>query len=158
VGLAVAGRWRLAVAAGAGIAVVLAAVGAAVAAGLLDTPFARLGLHGPGNTLASLSENFWSGRVIEWLGIAGVAGAFRGGRVAGTMIAVALLAALLSLETHAPAEASNLFFLQAFLPVWPSVALALAAIPLLVPRGQATHSATNELASIGSALRLKRLW
>lgn len=158
VGLAVAGRWRLTAAAGAGIAVVLAVVGVAVATDVLGTPFAQLGLHGPGDTLASLRENFWSGRVLEWLGIAGVAGALRGSRVGGAMIALALVAALLSLETRAPAEASNLFFLQTFLPVWPSVALAIAAIPLLVPHRQATRTAADELTSVASALRLKRLW
>jgi hypothetical protein len=158
VGLAAAGRWRLVVAVGAGIAVALAAVGAAVATDVFGAPFAQLGLHGPGDTLASLSENFWSGRVLEWLGIAGVVGAFRGGRVPGVMIAVALLAALLSLETRTPAEASNLFFLQTFIPVWPSVALAVAAIPLLVPRGHAPRTAVDELAAFGSIFRPKRLW
>ena len=36
-----------------------------------------------GHALATLSENFWSGRVLEWLAIAGIAGALRGGRAAG---------------------------------------------------------------------------
>jgi hypothetical protein len=140
------------------IAIVLAAVGLAVATGVLGAPFAHLGIHGPGGTLAGLSENFWSGRVLEWLAIAGVAGAFRGARVVGAMFAVALLAALLSLEVGAVSVASNLLLLQAFLPVWSMVALAVASIPLLVPHRRAARTATDELAAFGSVLRPKRLW
>jgi hypothetical protein len=158
VGLAVAGRWRLALTAGAGIAILLAVVGFAVATDLLGTPFAHVGLHGPGGTLAGLSETFWSGRVLEWLAIAGVAGAFRGARAAGAMFALALLAGLASLDVGSSSVASNLLLLQAFFPVWSIVALAVASIPLLVPHQRAARTATQELAAVSSALRLRRLW
>jgi hypothetical protein len=134
VGLALGGRRRYALFAGAALAILLAAVGGAVAAGLLSSPFAHVGIDGPGNTLSSLSENLWSGRVLEWLAIAGVVGALRGRRTAGAMIGVAVLAAFLSLRgAHLPAT-RNLRFLLALLPVWPAVTLAVASLPLLVPR------------------------
>jgi hypothetical protein len=136
VGLAVGGRTRQALGAAAALGILLGAVAVAVSTGLLSTPFAHVAVHTAGDTLASLSENFWSGRVIEWLAIAGVAGALRGRLAAGAMIGVALLAAFLSLEGAPGAIERNLLFLQALLPVWPLLTLAIASIPLLVPRRQ----------------------
>jgi hypothetical protein len=136
VGLAVGGSKRHAIAAAAALAVLLACVGIAVDTGLLATPFAHLETRGPANTLASLSENFWSGRVLEWLAIAGVAGALRGRRPVGAMIGVALVATLFSLQTGPTPLESNLALLHALVPVWAAVALAIASIPLLVPRKQ----------------------
>ena len=134
VGLAVGGRTRRAIPAAAALAILLAVVGAAVAAGLLSSPFAHVGIHGPADTLSSLSENFWSGRVLEWLAIAGVAGAIRGSRAAGATIGVAVLAAFVSLQSEVAPAARNLSLLHALLPVWPAVTLAVASLPLLVPR------------------------
>ncbi|HEX7525437.1 MAG TPA: hypothetical protein VF327_03970 [Gaiellaceae bacterium] len=134
VGLALGGRRRNAILAAAALAVLVAGAGGAVAAGLLSSPFANIGVTGPGNVLSTLSENFWSGRVLEWLGIAGVAGALRGRLTAGAMIGVALLAAFLSLHGEHVPVARNLSLLHALLPVWPSVTLAVASVPLLVPR------------------------
>jgi hypothetical protein len=84
--------------------------------------------------LKTLSENFWSGRVIEWLAIAGVVGALRGNRAAGAMVGLAVLAAFLSLPAELTPVARNLTLLRGLLPVWPAVTLALASIPLLLPR------------------------
>jgi hypothetical protein len=140
VGLALGGGRRRAIPA-AVLAILLGGVGAAVAAGLLSPPFTHVGIRESGDALASLSENFWSGRVIEWLAIAGVAGAFRGRRAAGAMIGVAVLAAFVSLRGVSPSLATNLVpaarnlsLLHALLPVWPAITLAVASLPLLVPR------------------------
>lgn len=137
VGLAVGGRTRRAIPAAVVLAILLAVVGAAVAAGLLSSPFAHVGIHGPADTLSSLRENFWSGRVLEWLAIAGVAGAIRGSRAAGATIGVAVLAAFVSLQSEVAPAARNLSLLHALLPVWPVVVLAVASLALLVPRGGA---------------------
>jgi len=157
VALVVAGRLRLAAAAAAGLAILLGTVGLAVAAGPLAPPFAHVGFHGPGNALAGLSENFWSGRVLEWFALAGIAGAFRGRRAVGSMIALALLAALLSAPGEHTSLDRNLALLQAFLPVFPALGIAVASIPLLVRHGPARRTATQELRALSSAFadRLK---
>ena len=134
VGLAFGGRPRHAIGAAAALAILLGAVWIAVSTGFLADPFAYAHIAGPGRALASLSENFWSGRVIEWLAIAGVAGALRGRRAAGAMIGVALFAAFMTWQVEAVPLATNLSLLRSLLPVWPAITLAVASIPLLVPR------------------------
>jgi hypothetical protein len=134
VGLALGGKARHAVIAAAALAILLAAVAGAVAAGLLSPPFTHVGVHNATGSLGSLKENFWSGRVLEWLAIAGVAGAVRGRLAAGAMIGFALLAAFVSRQGgDVTPLAQNLSLLRTFLPVWPEVALAVASLPLLVP-------------------------
>ena len=54
----------------------------------------------------------------------------------GAMIGVALVATLFSLPTGPTPLATNLALLHALVPVWGAVALAMASIPLLVPRRQ----------------------
>jgi hypothetical protein len=151
VGLVVSGWRRRAVPAAAVLAILLAAVGGAVAAGLLSPQFAHVGIHAPANTLSTLSENFWSGRVLEWLAIAGVAGAFRGGRAAGATIGVAVLAAFASLQSELVPIARNLALLHALLPVWPAVTLAVASLPLLVPRRHLVGGEAARPAAEGSS-------
>jgi hypothetical protein len=160
VGLAVAGKRRLTLVAGVLLAVLLAIVGIVVAVGPLSPPFAHVDAHALGEALATLRENFWSGRVLEWVAIAGVVGAIRGNRACGLMVAVSLLAALFSVQAEAIPVERNLALLRALLPVWPGVALAVASIPLLLPRGHATRTAADELDAVGAALsaRLKRPW
>ena len=132
-GLAVARRWRYALVALAALAALLACVAVAVAWGPLASPFAHVGFQASGDTLKTLSENFWSGRVLEWLAIAGVVGALRGNLPAGAMIGVALLAAFLSLPAEPTTIARNLTFLRGLVPVWPALTLAVASLPLLLP-------------------------
>jgi 4-amino-4-deoxy-L-arabinose transferase-like glycosyltransferase len=136
VALAVGGRRRQALAATIGLAVLLGGVGAAVGAGLLDGPFGQLGFTNPGNALASLRENFWSGRVLEWLAVAGIAGALRGRIVTGAILTVSFVAAFLSIEGPAAPAARNLALLQGLLPAWFAFALLVASIPLLLPRAR----------------------
>jgi hypothetical protein len=133
-GLALARRRRYAIGAVVALAVVLACVAAAVAAGTLASPFAHVAVRAGGNTLKTLSENFWSGRVIEWIAIAGVVGTLRGNRPAGAMVGVAVLAAFLSLPAEPTPIARNVTLLRDLVPVWPAVTLAVASVPLLLPR------------------------
>ena len=76
----------------------------------------------PGDTLASLSENFWSGRVLEWLAIAGVAGALRG-RLRGRRDDRRRAARCVLLGAGASPSRSRgtSRCCSALLPVWPSV-------------------------------------
>jgi hypothetical protein len=134
VALALGGKIRHAILAAAALAILLAGVAGAVAAGLLSSPFTHVGVHNATGSLGSLKENFWSGRVLEWLAIGGVVGALRGRLAAGAMIGIALLAAFVSRQGGDVSPlAQNLSLLQTFLPVWPAVALAVAALPLLAP-------------------------
>jgi hypothetical protein len=151
VGLAIGGKARHAILAAAALAILLAGVAGAVAAGLLSSPFTHVGVHNATGSLGSLKENFWSGRVLEWLAVAGVAGALRGRLAAGAMIGIALLAAFVSRKGgDATPLAQNLSLLRTFLPVWPAVALAIASLPLLVPGRHIGAEATQTPAE-GSA-------
>jgi hypothetical protein len=134
VGLAVGGRRRAALESAVALVVLGAALWAGVAAGPLSGPFVHVDFHAAGRTLSSLSEDFWSGRVLEWLAIAGVAGAIRGNRSGGAMTGFAFLAAFFSLRLEARPAARNLELLHALLPAWPVVVLAVASLPLLWPR------------------------
>jgi hypothetical protein len=142
VGLAVGGRRRAALESAVALVVLGAALWAGVAAGPLSGPFAHVDFHAAGRTLSSLSEDFWSGRVLEWLAIAGVAGAVRGNRAGGAMTGFAFLAAFFSVRLEPLPSTRNLELLHALLPAWPVVVLAVASLPLLWPRPHAAdHSA-----------------
>lgn len=133
-GLLLARRVKEAVRIAVPLLILLGAVGGAVAVGLISGPFVRFGLHAPAETLSSLSEKFWSGRVLEWLAIAGVVGAMRGNRAAGVMLGFAAGAAFMSVHGETVPEARNAALLYALLPAWPAVALTVASVPLLWPR------------------------
>jgi hypothetical protein len=143
VGLAVGGRRRAALESTVVLVILGAVLWAGVAAGPLAGPFAHVDFHAAGRTLSSLSENFWSGRVLEWIAIAGVAGAIRGNRAGGAMTGFAFLAAFFSLRLEARPAARNLELLHALLPAWPVVVLAVASLPLLWPR---LHAADHSVA------------
>ncbi len=150
----IGGRRARVVAAAVGLALVLLGIGIAVGVGLLHSPFAQLGLHAPSGALASLNENFWSGRVLEWLTIAGIIGALRRARPAGVFVAAASLLAFLSIHggEKTPA-ATHLVMLRETLPAWFATAITIAAIPLLAPRGRAVRPASLTLASIAFRLQ-----
>ena len=153
--LAIGGRRGQAAAAGVGLALVLLVVGVASGTGLLSAPFAQFGLHGPNGAIVSLNENFWSGRILEWLTIAGILGAVRYGRPAGVFAATASLLAFLSIHEggNTPA-AGHLMMLHETMPAWFAIVITFAAIPLLTPRGHAARPARVTLASI--LLRLEQ--
>jgi 4-amino-4-deoxy-L-arabinose transferase-like glycosyltransferase len=150
VGLALRGRWRPALLATIALAAILVAVGFAVSVDLLNGPFARFGYTDPHGTLGGLRETFWSGRVMEWLGLAGIVAAIRARPAAGVIVAGCFLAAVASIgRGHTPVDA-NLELLQSLLPAWVAVTLVVAAIPLLAPRvGAPTTPAT---------VALRRFW
>ena len=153
--LAMGGRRTHVVAAAAGLALVLLIVGIASGTGLLSAPFAQFGLHAPEGALASLNENFWSGRILEWLTIAGILGALRRGRRAGVFAAVASLLAFLSIHAGGKTPAAgHLIMLHETLPAWSATVITIAAIPLLTPRGHAVRPARVTLAAI--LLRLEQ--
>ncbi|HEY5058568.1 MAG TPA: hypothetical protein VII51_06085 [Gaiellaceae bacterium] len=146
--LAIGGRRKHAAAAAAGVAFALLAIGIAVAVGLLGSSFAHFGFNAPEGALASLNENFWSGRVLEWLTIGGIIGALRRSRPAGVFVAAAAVFAFLSIHgaTSSPA-AAHLVMLREMLPAWFATAITIAAVPLLLPRGRATRPARVMLES-----------
>jgi len=142
--LAIGRRTRLAATAAVLSAASLAVVAAAVAAGWLASPFAAFSVGAAADALAPLGENFWSGRLLEWLALAGIVAMLRTRRVAGTVLGVIFLAGSLSLPAAgtATSAARNLSLLETMLPVWGAFALLVAAIPRLLPRGSAPESAT----------------
>jgi hypothetical protein len=143
--LAAGRRWTHAAWASAGLATSLLGVGLAVATGLRHSAFAHFGFNAPGAALGSLSENFWSGRVLQWLTIAGILGALRRGRPAGVFVAVASVAGFLSIHGGKTPRPRNLALLHGTLPAWFAISLAIASIPLLAPRGRAKRSARATL-------------
>jgi hypothetical protein len=150
--LVVAGRRRQAVAGTALLALLLALVGGAVAAGWLSPPFAAFSPASAHGALASLNEDFWSGRVLEWLALAGIVGMLRVHRAAAVGIAAVFLAGYLSVGGHveSPSE-RNLGLLLALLPAWGAFVLLVASVPLLVPRARPRTVPTAEET-------LARLW
>ena len=152
--LAVGGRRAHAAVAAVGLALVLLVVGVASGTGLLSAPFAQFGLHAPEGALASLNENFWSGRILEWLTIAGIIGAVRRGRPAGVFVAAASLLAFLSIRTGGKTPAAgHLMMLHETLPAWFAIVITIAAVPLLAPRGHAARPARVTLQSIWDRLQ-----
>jgi 4-amino-4-deoxy-L-arabinose transferase-like glycosyltransferase len=150
VGLALGRSRRRSLVAVLALGVLLGAVAAVVGGGLIDAPFARIGLADPKAVLGSLRENFWSGRVMEWLGVAGIAGALRGRLATGSILSVCFLAALLSVTRAPTLVVTNLGLLESLLPAWFAVTLLVAAIPLLVP-----HARTP---SMPATVALRRFW
>lgn len=153
--LAAAGRVRQTVLVGTGVAGLLAGVAAAVSADLLPDPFIRFGASIPGLALSGLSEDFWSGRVLEWLMVGGLIGVLRRSRPTTAFLAVASGAGLLSTAAGPDAASRNLALLHGALPVWFASCLAVAAIPLLAPAGNATAPAAEIVRRAWGQLRAR---
>lgn len=149
--LVLSNRRRLAIAATVALAACLGGVAAAVGAGALSGPFGRIGWTDPGNALAGLSENLWSGRVLEWLAIAGIAGTLRRSPRIGAALGIAYAAALLSVGGARVPLDRNVLLLHALLPAWFAVVLVVAAIPLLAPRATTSEGRT-------ATVSLRRFW
>jgi len=152
--LALAGRRRNAAAAAAGLALLLLGIDLSVRAGLLSSPFGHLGFGAPARALNTLNEDFWSGRVLQWLTIAGVIGVLRRSLPAGVFVGAAWVLAFLTIHGggHPPAE--HLAMLHGMLPVWFAIAIAIASIPLLVPHGRTARPAGAALQSMWLRLQL----
>jgi hypothetical protein len=136
VALAVARRWRLLLAIALCLTPLVAGIVAADSADLLTGPgFAQVSFSALGHVLDGLNERFWSGRVLEWVTLAGVIGALRGSRIAGGLAAVWLLALALTVGTPTDGTDSMIAFLRSLVPALPAFGLLVAAIPLLAPQG-----------------------
>ena len=133
-GIAASGRWRSILDAGIGLLVALLPT-VVWRQRVLGGPTFTLG-HPSWSTyqsaMAQVREFFWSNRLLEWLPIAGVIGAARlmpalAVLIGGWLIAAAILVA----ATTADLTGGRMFIL--LIPAWPAYALAIAAIPALVP-------------------------
>jgi 4-amino-4-deoxy-L-arabinose transferase-like glycosyltransferase len=142
VALALGGKRRHALVAAIALLALLSCVAVAVSAGWLSPPFGELSIATPRGALASLRENFWSGRVLEWLAIAGIVGVLRTRLLVGVIVTLAFLAAFLSIARGENPAAGNLALLRDLEPAWFAVTLLISSIPLLVPgRGARTPAA-----------------
>jgi hypothetical protein len=149
--LVLSNRRRLAIVATVALAACLGGIAAAVGADALSGPFGRVGWTDAGNALAGLSENLWSGRVLEWLAIGGIVGTLRRSPRIGAALGIAYAAAFLSVGGARDPLAHNVSLLHALLPAWFAVVLVVAAIPLLAPRTAAREGET-------ATVSLRRFW
>lgn len=83
-------------------------------------------------TMAQVREHFWSNRLLQWLAVAGAAGAVRLALPLGAMGA-GWLGTYTLVAVATPTDFSQGRFFVSLLPAWPAYALILAAVPALVP-------------------------
>lgn len=113
-----------------------------LAAGPAMTPLVGVNLHRYvnldwshfGNNLDLLREHFWSGRLLQWLAVAGAIGlAIRSSRA--FFLIVGWFALVLVIRWTRPnASIEDASLLRLMIPTYPAFVLMLAAIPLLFPR------------------------
>jgi hypothetical protein len=89
--------------------------------------------HHLGLQLDLLREHFWSGRIIEWLVVAGVIGLFRASRPAGLLFGGWFLAFVFVKGGYPQASINDSSLLRIMIPSIPAFIVLLASIPLLVP-------------------------
>lgn len=103
-------------------------------------------------SMANMREFSFSNRLFQWLPIAGTIGMFRLARPAAAMIAGWIAIATLVGPATAPSFTRGVFLLE-LVPAWPAYALAVAAIPALLPtlvrrlRSQTTPAPTADVVS-----------
>ncbi len=83
-------------------------------------------------TMAQVREHFWSNRLLQWLAIAGAAGALRLARPLGAL-AIGWFGAYALVAVATPTDFSGGHFFVSLIPSWPAYALLVAAVPALVP-------------------------
>jgi hypothetical protein len=83
-------------------------------------------------SMAQVREYFWSNRLLQWLPVAGAAGALRLSRPHGVLLAGWLGGATVAVVATTPDFEGGRLFVS-LLPAWPAYALLVAAIPALVP-------------------------
>jgi hypothetical protein len=88
-----------------------------------------------GNNLDLLREHFWSGRVLQWLVIAGLVGMGRRSRSALLLISGSLAAFLIVKGSYASASVEDGSVFRIMMPAFPAFILSLACVPLLLPHG-----------------------
>lgn len=112
-----------------------------LATGAASTPVLGLNLHRYlnvdwshfGTNLDLLREHFWSGRLLQWLAVAGAVGlALRSSRA--FLLIVGWFASYLVIRwTRPDASIEDASLLRLMIPSYPAFVLMLASIPLLLP-------------------------
>lgn len=83
-------------------------------------------------TMAQVREHFWSNRLLQWLAVAGAAGAVRLARPLG-VLGIGWLGAYALVAVATQTDFSQGRFFVSLIPSWPAYALLVAAVPALVP-------------------------
>jgi hypothetical protein len=127
-------KWR-----GAGVVPLFAASGTPVAAGSdgvvggLNSYLHLLDWNHLNQNRIALREYFWSGRVLEWLPIAGAVGLLRRSRRVGLVVVVWFGLYALYRGAYSGADLATASLLRLLMPAYPAWAILLAGIPFLVP-------------------------
>jgi hypothetical protein len=87
------------------------------------------------NQLDLLREHFWSGRLIEWLVIAGLIGVGRRSRPAVALVGGWFVAFAIVKGGYSNADIEDSSLLRIMIPTIPAFVLLLASLPFLLPRG-----------------------
>jgi hypothetical protein len=108
--------------------------GAEPVAGIDFGRYVRLDWSHLGNNIDLLREHFWSGRVLQWLVIAGLIGLARRSMTAFLLVGgwIAAFIVVKGTYVHASVEDSSIF--RIMMPAFPAFILLVASIPLLAPR------------------------
>jgi hypothetical protein len=85
------------------------------------------------NNLDLLREHFWSGRLIEWLVIAGVIALARRSITAALVIGGWFFAFVIVKGAYGQASIEDGSFFRVMMPSYPAFLLLIAALPLLLP-------------------------
>jgi hypothetical protein len=93
----------------------------------------RLNWSHLGNNLDLLREHFWSGRVLQWLVIAGLVGIARQSRTALLLVGGSFTAFAIVKGSYAGASVEDSSVFRIMMPAFPAFILLLASIPLLFP-------------------------
>jgi hypothetical protein len=172
--LALAYRRRIDLAAAMGAAIVPAAIALAVwkGRGLGNIPLLSLGPHGEsslaaaapvgaldlgkywhqlnwshfGNNVDLLREHFWSGRLIQWLVLAGLIGLARVSRCGALLIGGWFFAFALVKGSYSGASIEDGSLFRIMMPAYPAFLLLLASVPLLLPHAPAALRAWRPVA------------
>jgi hypothetical protein len=86
-----------------------------------------------GNNLDLLREHFWSGRVLQWLVVAGLVGLGRQSRTALLLVGGWLAAFVVVKGSYTAASVEDGSIFRIMMPVFPAFILLLASLPLLFP-------------------------
>jgi hypothetical protein len=108
------------------------AAGTSLTAVNLGNYLNRVDWHRFTNNLDLLREHFWSGRVLQWLVIAGLIGLARQSRPALLLVGGWFAAFAVVKGSAASVEDGSVF--RILMPAFPAFVLLLASVPLLLPR------------------------
>jgi hypothetical protein len=86
-----------------------------------------------GHNLDQLREHFWSGRVLQWLVVAGLIGLARQSRPAALLVGGSFAAFVIVKGSYAYASVDDGSTFRVLMPAFPAFVLFLASVPLLFP-------------------------